>query len=89
MEATLKLQKPIDGNTQEFPDEQYYPKILAFSGIRQWKSLFPISSMEWKKDYRTSYGVQTVKPPDWPIELSNCITYLLPTSSGAAPMSTP
>lgn len=79
----------VQENLSTFREELYYPKIIAFSGIRQWKSLFPISSDQWKKNYTTSYGIQKIKPPDWPFELSNSIVFLLPTSSGAAPMSTP
>jgi hypothetical protein len=65
----------------------YSPTIIAFAGIRQWKCLFPFSSHEHKKDYRTCYGIQTVYPPDWPKELSSSLIYLLPSTSGAAPMT--
>jgi hypothetical protein len=68
----------------------YSPRVIAFAGIRQWKSLFPFSSQVHKTDYRTSYGIQTLLPPDWPREeFSNSIVFLLPTPSGAAPMSVP
>jgi hypothetical protein len=71
----------------DFPDK-YSPKIIAFSGIRQWKALFPLTSREFKQDYRTRYGIQKILPPDWPKELSKSVIFLLPTSSGAAPMTT-
>jgi hypothetical protein len=80
----------ISRPSEESPstNNKYSPKIIAFSGIRQWKALFPLTSREYKKDYRTRYGIQKILPPDWPKELSNSLIYLLPTTSGAAPMTT-
>lgn len=68
--------------------QQISPKVIAFSGIRQWKCLFPSNSLQYKKSYINSYGIQNDRPSDWPIELSDSIVFLLPSSSGAAAMTT-
>lgn len=33
------------------------------------------------------FGIQTMRPPDWPAELSRCEVFLLPSSSGAAALT--
>lgn len=97
-------------NTNQ-PEISCYPKIIAFSGVRQWKVLFPAKAFNHlktqencKKELSSSpmddlkisknknnsvltYGVQSLRPFDWPKYLENSIVFLLPSSSGAAAMS--
>ncbi|RYH17608.1 hypothetical protein EON65_28360 [archaeon] len=61
----------------------YSPLILAFAGVRQWRCLFPPSS-KWE----TRFGLQTNRPPNWPPELASSQVFLLPSTSGAAAMTT-
>lgn len=78
----------VDNKTKSYYD--YYPKILAFTGVRQWKALFP---KEYKKrslqetSGKSTYGIQLIRPIDWPKELNQSIVFLLPSTSGAAAMS--
>ena len=130
----------------DFPEldlEHCSPHIIAFTGIRQWKALFPANhriqkaSFAQRKEKRKfeelnkeeveedeerkstkegngaqqknlfqfihysgpskvpkesdeepiNYGVQVVKPPDWPSLLSRSQIFILPSPSGAAAMS--
>jgi G:T/U-mismatch repair DNA glycosylase len=122
----------------DFPqlsEDDCYPRILAFSGVRQWKALFPmnhfiqkmnIGGLNKKKEAddgeennmtkkargtesvtldgffqfsnkssitnmkvpsSIDYGVQSVKPPDWPKLLEKSIVFVLPSPSGAAALT--
>lgn len=80
-------------NTGMSPEE-CCPRIIAFAGVRQWKALFPKSHWKIKNGLGKDrvreeelYGVRKVLPPDWPKELSGSVVFLLPSSSGAAPMT--
>lgn len=48
------------------------------------RSLWSLPSEEGK----TYFGVQLSKPPDWPLLLQNSVVVLLPSTSGAAAMTT-
>eukprot|EP01039_Chlorochromonas_danica_P000934 gene934-1016_t len=81
-------------NTRMTPEE-CCPRIIAFAGVRQWKALFPKSHWRAKnglardqvREKEELFGVRKVLPPDWPRELAGSTVFLLPSSSGAAPMT--
>lgn len=65
------------------------PRLIAFAGLRQWRALFPAThSRSRPAAEEDRYGIQTERPPDWPAELAACAVFLLPSSSGAAAMTT-
>lgn len=142
----------VKAEARELEFEQCSPHIIAFTGVRQWKALFPANHRIQKASfgqrrekrkvddealpesdqvYREeekkrskkehvvtttaqknllefvqissttnrlkvvreseeegiSYGIQMIRPPDWPSPLKNSKVFVLPSPSGAAAMS--
>ncbi|CAM9091177.1 unnamed protein product [Chrysoparadoxa australica] len=63
------------------------PQIVAFSGKRQWKGLFFDADRGLKTQANScSYGLQSYRPPNWPLPAST-MAFVLTSSSGAAAMT--
>ncbi|KAM3577730.1 hypothetical protein VYU27_000274 [Nannochloropsis oceanica] len=62
------------------------PKIVAFTGKRQFKELF-YDSPAYKKKGLISYGLQTMRPEGFPFTVEETQLFVLTSSSGAAAMS--
>mmetsp|Transcript_21981 Transcript_21981/g.49703 ORF Transcript_21981/g.49703 Transcript_21981/m.49703 type:complete len:309 (+) Transcript_21981:730-1656(+) len=55
------------------------PRIVAFTGARQWTQLFDPALK------RADFGLQSIRPPGWPFPASaDAEVYVLPSSSGRA-----
>lgn len=48
----------------------------------------PAPSTNSGDDGKISFGIQSLRPTDWPEELAKSLIFLLPSSSGAAAMTT-
>ncbi|CAM9187365.1 unnamed protein product [Sphacelaria rigidula] len=73
-----------------------YPKIVAFAGKRQWEELFYDASTTAKAQTRGGkngtfrFGLQPamLRPPGWPFPSERTEVFVVPSSSGAAAMTT-
>ncbi|CAM9614164.1 unnamed protein product [Discosporangium mesarthrocarpum] len=70
------------------------PKVVAFSGKRQWEELFfdadkaARAAIKGGKGGSFSFGLQPpLRPPDWPFPAESTDVFVLTSSSGAAAMT--
>eukprot|EP00752_Nemacystus_decipiens_P005251 g4765.t1 len=76
--------------------EDGYPKVVAFAGKRQWEELFFDASAKVKaqtkggKNGTFRFGLQpaALRPPGWPFPAGQTELFVVPSSSGAAAMTT-
>lgn len=59
------------------------PLVVAFTGKRQFRVLFPASGPS-AAPKQVPYGRQTVLPPDWPLPAGASEVWVLPSPSGRA-----
>eukprot|EP00903_Cladosiphon_okamuranus_P009101 g8699.t1 len=75
--------------------EDGYPKVVAFAGKRQWEELFFDASAKVKAQTKGGgkgvfrFGLQpaTLRPPGWPFPAGRTELFVVPSSSGAAAMT--
>jgi TDG/mug DNA glycosylase family protein len=61
----------------------YAPRVVAFTGKRQWKELFepPLANVAAGRQ------PDALRPPSWPLPPGRCEVWVLPSSSGRAVMT--
>lgn len=59
------------------------PKVVAFTGKRQFQELF----FDHSSKPAINYGVQEVRPKGWPFKADETVVFVLTSSSGAAAMT--
>ncbi|CAM9194387.1 unnamed protein product [Choristocarpus tenellus] len=80
---------------QTFSPINGFPKVVAFSGKRQWEELFFDAPNETKSKLRGgqkgpfSFGLQpaSIRPPGWPFPSKATDVFVLCSSSGAAALT--
>jgi thymine-DNA glycosylase len=63
------------------------PKVVAFSGKRQWQELFFGTAGAKAQAASIQYGVQSIRPPGWPYPADVTQVIVLTSSSGASALT--
>jgi thymine-DNA glycosylase len=63
------------------------PKVVAFSGKRQWQELFFGTPEAKAQAASIQYGVQSIRPPGWPYSADITQVIVLTSSSGASALT--
>jgi thymine-DNA glycosylase len=63
------------------------PKVVAFSGKRQWQELFFGTPEAKAQAASIQYGVQLIRPPGWPYPADVTQVIVLTSSSGASALT--
>ncbi|KAK9903322.1 hypothetical protein WJX75_002770 [Coccomyxa subellipsoidea] len=63
------------------------PAVVGFAGKRQWMELLNVGRKGREKYTKLEHGLQPMRPDGWPFPASTEV-WVLPSTSGAAPMAT-